>query len=62
MLDVVTISFSVRAFDDESARGIYAVVPVAGDARLQDLVAAFERDQHFEPAGGYAGVDLFQPA
>jgi hypothetical protein len=40
----------------------YAVVPVAGDARLQDLVAAFERDQHFEPAGGYAGVDLFQPA
>ncbi|EYR63380.1 hypothetical protein N866_01090 [Actinotalea ferrariae CF5-4] len=48
-----TIGFRVDRDD-----GRTEVEPVVGGTPLRDLVAAFEREEGHEPAGGYAGLVL----
>ncbi len=46
-----TLSFSVQPFE-----GALAVTPIINGLPLSETVSAFERDHHFEPAGGYGGL------
>jgi len=51
-LDKVEIlSFLIEPFED-----VFAVIPVVNGTRLPEIALAFERDQRFEPAGGYGGL------
>jgi hypothetical protein len=50
-----SVSFSVEALPEPEA-STYSVVPLINGTALIDMVAAFERDRHFEPAGGYGGL------
>jgi hypothetical protein len=45
------ISFTVQTFE-----GATAVMPVVDRTPLSEMISAFEREQHFEPAGGYGGL------
>ena len=45
------VSFNVRPFE-----GALSITPVVDGTLLSEIVAAFEREQHFEPAGGYGGL------
>jgi hypothetical protein len=45
------ISFTVQPFE-----GATAVIPVVDGTLLSEMISAFEREQHFEPAGGYGGL------
>ncbi len=45
------ISFTVQPFE-----GATAVIPVVDGTPLSEMISAFEREQHFEPAGGYGGL------
>jgi hypothetical protein len=47
----VTLSFSVQPFAD-----VLAVIPIINGLPLSETVSAFEREHHFEPAGGYGGL------
>jgi hypothetical protein len=47
----VKASFSIRPFE-----GAYTVTPTVDDVALTELVRGFERQQHFDPAGGYCGI------
>ena len=40
-------SFSVEPFE-----GTVAVIPLVDGTLLSEMIAALEREQHFEPAGG----------
>ena len=51
------ISFSLEARDGNRA-GTDVVRPVINGTPLTDLVAGFEREHNFEPAGGYGVLDL----
>lgn len=44
-------SFSIQPFE-----GAYTVTPTIDDVALTELVGAFERQQHFDPSGGYSGI------
>jgi hypothetical protein len=45
------VSFTIQPFEST-----LAVTPVVDGRPLPEMIAAFERDQHFEPAGGYGGL------
>jgi len=45
------VSFAVEAFEET-----FAVTPLIDGLLLPEMITAFERDQHFEPAGGYRGL------
>jgi hypothetical protein len=45
------ISFTIQPFE-----GAAAVTPVVDGALFSEMISAFEREQHFEPAGGYGGL------
>ena len=45
------VSFKIQPFE-----GTLSVTPVVDGTPLPEIVAAFEREQHFEPAGGYGGL------
>ena len=45
------LSFKVQPFE-----GALSITPVVDGTPLPEIVAAFEREQHFEPAGGYGGL------
>jgi hypothetical protein len=45
------VSFKVQPFE-----GTLSITPVVDGTPLPEIVAAFERDEHFEPAGGYGGL------
>jgi hypothetical protein len=45
------VSFIIQPFEDT-----LAVTPVVDGIPLSEMIAAFEREQHFEPAGGYGGL------
>jgi hypothetical protein len=45
------VSFTIQPFE-----GTFAVTPVVSGTPLPEMIAAFEREQHFEPAGGYGGL------
>ena len=45
------VSFSVQPFE-----GTISITPVVDGTPLPEIVAAFEREQGFEPAGGYGGL------
>jgi hypothetical protein len=45
------VSFTIQPFEST-----LAVTPVVDGTPLPEMIAAFERDQHFEPAGGYGGL------
>jgi hypothetical protein len=51
MEEKARVSFAVEAFEQTSA-----VPPVIDGLLLPQIITAFERDQHFEPAGGYGGL------
>lgn len=46
-----TVSFNVQPFE-----GTHSIMPVVDGMHLSERVAAFERGQQFEPAGGYGGL------
>ena len=45
------LSFKIQPFE-----GSLSVTPVVDEIPLPELVAAFERERQFEPAGGYGGL------
>ncbi len=45
------VSFKVQPFE-----GTLSITPVVDGTPLPEIVAAFERDEHFEPSGGYGGL------
>jgi hypothetical protein len=45
------VSFDVQPFE-----GALALTPVVDGISLSEMIAAFERDQRFQPAGGYGGL------
>jgi hypothetical protein len=45
------VSFKVQPFE-----GALSITPVVDGMPLTEMIAAFEREQHFEPAGGYGGI------
>ena len=45
------VSFKIQPFE-----GTLSITPVVDGIPLPEIVAAFEREQHFEPAGGYGGL------
>jgi hypothetical protein len=45
------VSFRVQSFE-----GALSITPVIDGTPLPEIVAAFEHEQHFEPAGGYSGL------
>jgi hypothetical protein len=45
------VSFNVQPFE-----GTLSITPVVDGTPLSEMVAAFEREQHFEPAGGFGGL------
>jgi hypothetical protein len=47
------VSFNVQPFE-----GTVSVTPVVDGTPLPKIITTFEREQHFEPAGGYAGLVL----
>jgi hypothetical protein len=47
---------NVLRFQVEPVGGAQALTPYIGGASLVDLVATYESDHHYEPAGGYAGL------
>jgi hypothetical protein len=51
MEEQARISFTVQPFE-----GAAAVMPVVDEILLSEMISAFEREQHFEPAGGYGGL------
>ena len=51
------ISFFVTA-PAEAGFNTHTIVPVINGAALTELVAAYETDRAFEPAGGYGGLVL----
>ena len=52
---VAKVSFPVERLSEYEVP-TFAIVPVINGNMLTDLIAIFERDRHFEPAGGYAGL------
>ena len=51
MLEPTTLSFVIKPFE-----GTLSVTPAVNGSLLSDLVLGFEREHHFEPAGGYGGL------
>jgi hypothetical protein len=45
------LSFKVQPFE-----GALSITPVVDGTPLSEIVEAFERERHFEPAGGYGGL------
>lgn len=45
------VSFNVQPFE-----GTFSITPVVDGTPLPEITAAFEHEQHFEPAGGYGGL------
>jgi hypothetical protein len=45
------VSFKVEPFE-----GTFSITPIVNGTPLPEIVAAFEREQHFEPTGGYGGL------
>jgi hypothetical protein len=45
------VSFNVQPFE-----GTLSITPVVDGTPLPEIITAFEREQHFEPAGGYGGL------
>lgn len=45
------MSFNVQPFE-----GTLSITPVVDGISLPEIVTAFEREQHFDPAGGYGGL------
>jgi hypothetical protein len=43
------VSFTIEPFE-----GTVAVIPLVDGTLLSEMVAAFDPEQHFEPAGGTA--------
>lgn len=50
------IRFWLETSSGEQHPPVYAVVPVIDGVALTDLVTAFERSHHLDPAGGYGGI------
>jgi hypothetical protein len=48
---IARVSFSIEPFE-----GVFAITPIVNETPLTDVVASFEREQNFEPAGGYGGL------
>jgi hypothetical protein len=48
---IARVSFSIEPFE-----GVFAITPIVNETPLTDMVASFEREQNFEPAGGYGGL------
>jgi hypothetical protein len=44
-------SFSIQPFE-----GTFALTPAVNHTPLTEMIAKFELEQHFEPAGGYGGL------
>jgi hypothetical protein len=51
MDSLATLSFSVQPFE-----GTHAITPFVNGQSLIEMVSAFEREQCFEPFGGYGGL------
>ena len=47
----VQVSFNVQPFE-----GTLSITPVVDGMLLTEIIAAFERERQFEPAGGYGGL------
>jgi len=45
------VSFTIQPLE-----GTVVVMPLVDGTLLSEMIAAFEREQHFEPAGGYGGL------
>lgn len=45
------VSFTIQPFG-----GTVAVIPLVDGTFFSEMIAGFEREQHFEPAGGYGGL------
>lgn len=54
------LSFLIKPLDDHGP-AVLTVTPVVDGTPLSELIECFEREQGFEPAGGYGGIipDLF---
>ena len=51
MNSLATLSFSIRPFE-----GTHAITPYVNGKSLVEVVSAFEREQCFDPVGGYGGL------
>jgi hypothetical protein len=45
------VSFSIQPFEE-----VFAVTPVVNEIPLAEMALTFEREQRFEPTGGYGGL------
>jgi hypothetical protein len=50
-MEKASLSFQVQPFE-----GAVAITPVLNGTSLTEMISTFEREQHFEPAGGYVGL------
>jgi hypothetical protein len=51
MDSLATLSFSIQPFEES-----HAITPYVNGTSLVEVVSAFERDQCFDPVGGYGGL------
>ena len=51
MSGIARVSFSIEPFE-----GVFAITPIVNETSLADLITSFEREQNFEPTGGYGGL------
>jgi hypothetical protein len=46
-----TVSFSIQPFE-----AVFSVTPAVNGTSLTEMISSFEREQQFEPVGGYGGL------
>jgi hypothetical protein len=54
MQEICALSFAIGPLSDDES--VLSIVPILNGVRLTALVEQFERECHYEPAGGYAGI------
>jgi hypothetical protein len=54
MQEICTLSFAIEPLSDDDP--VPSIVPIVNGVRLTALVEQFERECHYEPLGGYAGI------
>jgi hypothetical protein len=51
MDEKASVSFLMQPFEE-----VLAITPAVNGTPLTEMISAFEREQHFEPAGGYGSL------
>jgi hypothetical protein len=54
MTSNVALSFSIQPLSDNPE--VSALMPIVNGISLAEMIASFERQSGFEPAGGYGGL------